>query len=197
MDGVAVSEETTALKMVMDQLANLTQSSNDLRGLIVSQSDKLDNCLKSIETLEQDNLEIHGKIASLENKLQVSLEPYGNIYQDINMHMNRARNIIVCGLEETEENDQETIKIMVQNITHPEIVSVKNVSWLGKPQTNRIRPLKVALASPDEAVSVLKNKLKISKNTFPNVKIKNDVTPLQQQELKQLYSELNDRRSKG
>lgn len=63
---------------------------------------------------------------------------------------------------------------------------VTHVHRLGKKAPPKVRPLKVVLASPELALTILKK----SKNTPAGLKIVSDRTPRQQEELALLHKEL-------
>ncbi|KAG5876173.1 hypothetical protein JTB14_017882 [Gonioctena quinquepunctata] len=105
------------------------------------------------------------------------------------MRMEREKNVIIFGIEETLEIDS-----IVKDVTAPNTVKIINTTRLGKPAEYRERPVEVELLNSQDVVAVLRNKSKVPKHLFPNIKISSDKTPLQIQELKALHKELDEKK---
>lgn len=117
------------------------------------------------------------------------------IINEINERQKRANNIIIYKLQETQDDDTETIKGIVKDIA-PE-VNLNNVKTyrLGK-KTNTPRPVKVVFDSKEDALIVVKNKSKL-KNLKYDVNINMDQTKMQLDYYKSIKSELEARKARG
>ena len=72
-----------------------------------------------------------------------------------------------------------------------ENIHIFKILRLGK-RSAKPRPLKIVLKSPDDVKLVFKNRDKL-----PNNRVKNDYTPMQQQQLRKIYDELQQRKNNG
>lgn len=190
-------EENTHLNLIMQQLSILTQNVTDIRNLLLAQNEKLDACANAVTVLQQENMILSGKLQILEEKLD-NTEVSAEMYAELRMRFIREKNVVIYGLpEETPNNDIQSVKDIINKITHPENINIKKVSRLGKSITKNSRPIKVEFSSYEDATYVLRNKFKAPRDLFPNIYIKKDLTPRQQKELSILQQQLNQRKSTG
>lgn len=90
--------------------------------------------------------------------------------------------------KEAAEEDVVSIRRLLDNIKLN--LPIKRTLRLGK-KSDKPRPIKITLDSPQDAKNILKNRSKVRN------KIKCDETPLQQEHLKKIRAELKNRTEKG
>lgn len=126
------------------------------------------------------------------------------IISEISERQRREKNIIIYKLEE-QGNGSMSNKIATDTQAVADIIKIISPTVptgnirtyrLGRGNGNNISPLKVELASKEDVFTILKNKNKL-KNHNINIQISTDKTLLQRQHLKNLISELNQRKENG
>ncbi|CAH0402046.1 unnamed protein product [Chilo suppressalis] len=167
--------------------------------------------------LDIDNLKINNnitekKIESIESSLQhdnTSLNRFSmsdtreELVAELSERNLRSRNIIVMGVpepkadnpKERREEDMNAILNILRNILGlKDIPDPDKIYRLGKYQSSRQRHMKVCFTSQETATLILKSKQNLNDN---NIKIFSDQTPQQQDNMKMLKYELEQRTSSG
>ncbi|CAH1101555.1 unnamed protein product [Psylliodes chrysocephalus] len=173
------------LDLITTQLSGLVTSINDIRTMLVLQNDKIDLCIAKINTMETKNIDMHSKISELERQVQsISTK---DLYSEFRNRFERENNVIMYGIEESLDTEGAVKDIL------------NKVYRLGQLQNNNSvpRPLKIEFQTKEIALSVLRNKLKLPKSKYPNLKISNDYTPRQKEEISSVFKELEERKAKG
>lgn len=205
-------------------IAEIRSSQIDMLGqckaMNLSQNSKLAELLSSIDFLKSqlveirsENTTLRNEIATLNNRIQVlenSTDGSSNMPQLIQELANRemcARNIIVHGLQESSSNDPAVriasdIKLLDDNI-HPCNLTLPQdlkLFRLGRKISGKPRPLKVVLSSKEMALSLVSafNSHKRTQLVPANsISISRDRTLLERQEIRRVYTELENRKKSG
>jgi len=168
---------------------------------------KLDNITKQFDVILENNVSLNTKINKLESKVS-QLEAGCSNSSSLNLEQtlaeisdrhSRSNNIILFNIPEstTQSNldDKNTISSIFQQIGV--LVEPINCLRLGK-LSNNCRPLRATLPNQHDVFDVLKNKRKLSDlANFKNISISSDKTLLQRKHLKNLFDELNSRKTAG
>ncbi|CAG9818079.1 unnamed protein product [Phaedon cochleariae] len=164
---------TNHFNAIMAQLSTVTNAITASNSKISELANILTSHAAEISQLRDENKILQQKMISLENKISISgvskEVDHEQLVVEATERIKREKNIILFGIPESNHS-----------IT-----------------TNTPRLLKVVLPSPEIALPVLKKKANIPRNRFPNVRVKPDLTPSQNNQLKKLRTELNERISKG
>ncbi|KAF5282306.1 hypothetical protein FQR65_LT14360 [Abscondita terminalis] len=168
---------------------------------------KILECITSIKSdinsissrLNEVELKIHS-LSNNPNCSNVSSDSIDNnklILKEFHERSSRANNILIFNIDEaTSDNDTSNNDLdsaVIHKILRPiGINSINKIFRIGK-KSNKSRPIKVILTSPDDVHKVLKNK----KLLPPNTSVAPDRTDMQRNELKSAYNELNRRRENG
>uniref|UniRef100_A0A2S2P704 Uncharacterized protein n=1 Tax=Schizaphis graminum TaxID=13262 RepID=A0A2S2P704_SCHGA len=168
---------------------------------------KLDNITRQFDVILANNVSLNTKINQLESKvsqLEAGCSNSSSLNQEqtlaeISDRHSRSRNIILFNIPEsaTQSNldDKNTISSIFQQIGV--LVEPINCLRLGK-LSNNCRPLRATLPNQHDVFDVLKNKRKLSDlANFKNISISSDKTLLQRKHLKNLFDELNSRKTAG
>lgn len=125
------------------------------------------------------------------------------IMEEILERERRANNVILVGVKEFNSDngsdrkihDETTVKKLLSDVNNGGDYSQKvmAVQRLGRREDGKIRPIKVILFSRQDAIWILKNKSKARKE----VRIYDDKTPKQREELNQLRNTLKTRVEMG
>jgi hypothetical protein len=205
-------------------IAEIRNSQTDMLGqckaMNLSQNSKLAELLSCIDffksqlaEIRSENTTLRNEIASLNNRVQVlenSTDGSSNMSQLIQELANReicARNIIVHGLQESSSNDPTAriasdIKLLDDNI-HPCNLTLPQdlkLFRLGRKISGKPRPLKVVLQSKEMALSLVSvfNSHKRTQSVPANsISISRDRTLLERQEIRRVYTELENRKKNG
>lgn len=118
------------------------------------------------------------------------------VINELQDRQSRESNVLIFNLEETNAADHlertRAVSAKLFDVIHSidDSIDVSNIKFfrLGKYVEGRIRPLKVTLSSKADALTLLKNKKRIS----GNLRIRSDLTPMQQQHLRDLRTKLQD-----
>lgn len=160
-----------------------------------------------MKALREENTDLKLQITELTNKINLietpaavnvdSNETVDRIATEVNERKKRESNIIMYDIpESTSETssiaydaDMNNARQYLNNIN--ENIHIFKILRLGK-RSAKPRPLKIVLKSPDDVKLVFKNRDKL-----PNNRVKNDYTPMQQQQLRKIYDELQQRKNNG
>ncbi|KAG5862257.1 hypothetical protein JTB14_015276 [Gonioctena quinquepunctata] len=180
------------LQLILSQLNVLTQSTSEIRQILMQQNEKSDACMKKVDSLQLERDELRSKVEELDGRI-LSTTPadiYIYIYNEIRMRIEREKNIIIFGIAE----NSDTYKLVrdILNETALQEIQINDISRLGRVEDNKARPVKVELSNKKDAIAVMKRKHKLSAR-FPGVKIKQDKTPKELDEVASIYKELNRR----
>nr|CAI5844079.1 unnamed protein product [Callosobruchus analis] len=134
--------------------------------------------------------------ASPSNSNNLASNPVSN--DEFLERFRRSHNIIIIGLPETSDTNA-TVSAILNHVDPIANNHRLSISWLGTtPQANRARPVKVCFATPAVARSVLRKKNQLRGNTtYDSIKITDDKTPAQLNELSNLRVELRRRLDSG
>jgi len=172
---------------------------------------KLDNITKQFDVILANNVSLNTKINQLESKVSqleagcsnsssLNLERLEQTLAEISDRHSRSHNIILFNIPESTTqskylDDKNTISSIFQQIGV--LVEPINCFRLGK-LSNNCRPLRATLPNQHDVFDVLKNKRKLSDlANFKNISISSDKTLLQRKHLKNLFDELNSRKTAG
>lgn len=137
-------------------------------------------------------------------RLRQSMLATESVIQEMNERANRANNIIIYDvpesdsdvIEERKEHDMKECAAIVENVTKKVRLGGVKLFRLGAPNkkaSTQPRPLKVVLHSKTDALEILRNRTKLRKPTS----ITADLTPMQREHMKYLREELNKRINEG
>lgn len=124
------------------------------------------------------------------------------VLEEIMERERRASNVVLVNVEESasdsgsvrKAHDESIVKQVLGEVHGADVYDkVVSVQRLGRREPGKKRPVKVVLKSRQDAISTLKNKSKARKE----VRLYDDKTPLQRQELQQLRDVLKMRIEKG
>ncbi|CAG9821940.1 unnamed protein product [Phaedon cochleariae] len=188
-----VSFQEPHFQLLMSQLSILTNGMNDVRALLTEQTKKIDGCIANVTNLKQENDKLQSKVKDLEKKLDGMSA--SNIYAEFAARNLREKNIIIYGLDESSD-DLINVSVILTELNPSNTPKPSKVTRLGKPSSQK-RPLKVEFSCREEAIGILSKKSKLSLKSFSNVKIKNDYTPKQREELAKIYQEFDQRKANG
>ncbi|CAG9814158.1 unnamed protein product [Phaedon cochleariae] len=189
-------------ELIMNQLSSLNSSIiscnkhiKDLHSLVASHATAISNCESNISSIQCNNLKLNDRISQLENHV---MEGNEEIYFECNERILREKNILMMGLPESRGNDDDLglAKNILQSVAPVSEQNIREAIRFGK-STSGKQPLKIILLSSEIALDILRNKRKLSREQFPNISIRADLTPNQQKHLNALRSELEERKSHG
>lgn len=149
------------------------------------------------KNITQQHKEFEKRVRDIENKLtsekNIAIDP-NNIIKEINDRKRRESNVIALGIAESKKtvgNDRlEDDKISLSTALPAELsVKIPNfkIRRLGRPTTDRPRPLLIETRSVVDARDILK----LNHREGSTVAFKPDLTPAQQSHLKNLRSQLD------
>lgn len=180
---------------ISSSIDSMSYEQNKLKTDVSNLAVSLNNTETKIERVEAD-------IKSLQTSTSASVNSvsYDNVIAECLERNTRLKNIILTSIPEpTSEvfdkanyDKHEVIKIsklIFSNCPEP-----THVLRLGKPQPNKIRPIKACFASEDTVKYILRNK---SKFNTDDINIYSDQTPYQRDVFKKLKEELECRISNG
>lgn len=151
--------------------------------------------------------ELITKIAELSDRIDnQNSAPRSNeedVVMELQERQKREKNIILLNVPECCDSnpvnrksaDEKEVRKIAQELTGtvPEIVTIFRLGKKLDSNAGNVRPVKVVLASRFESINILKNRNRCS----GNVRIKNDLTPKQQEHLRKLKSVLETRLANG
>lgn len=146
----------------------------------------------------------NNEVSQAEGVVEVLASPDTNaIMEEVLERERRANNVILVGVKECDSDnggdrkthDENSVKKILLEMDRDGNYSSKvmTVLRLGRREDGKTRPLKVVLASRQDAILVLKNKSKANRL----VRIYDDKTPKQREELQQLRDTLKARTELG
>lgn len=161
---------------------------------LTQHSEQIEALTTMLNSLSTENAELKKKIATLENKQKATI-PSTFLIQD---KITRAGNIIVFGVNEASDtSSHDTILNIIRKVS-PTFHGNFETSRLGsQTSSNKPRPIKVRFLDPFMARTVLRNKRTLLGTEFAHVKIQDDKSPAELQQLKDLRLELHNRITSG
>lgn len=190
-----IKDQVSQMKYTTDRLAE-EQNKIKQELLSVTKFNKdTDNRIKTIET-SIDSL----KSTFSGNSLQ---SHYDNLISEIHERSERAKNLIISGIDEISSKNAEerrnydmnqvdkVIKLIVPDCEKP-----AKVIRLGKFDINKTRPIKAIFATPETPKKILRNKNTLQKEST-KIKIYSDETLNQKKAMEILRSELKQRTESG
>lgn len=182
----------TEIQKVISSIQTLTKKIDGIENRLAELQKKSDEHDKSIQKITTEMRSIKTEIAA-------------DLTEELTQRSRRANNLIISGISELttgsimerEEHDEEKFLEVVQEL---------GLDWdrkldvvrIGKVRHGRPRLLKVTVPDGGAKQEILRNAKKLRKsNSFRNVYINHDQTPMQQRESKILREELKVRRSRG
>ncbi|CAG9820778.1 unnamed protein product [Phaedon cochleariae] len=182
------------MQAIMTQLTLLSQSVADIRTLLESQNKKIDECVQSVSKLQDENIDLRDKINTVQKQL---LNSNNNIYAEMRNRLDREKNAMFFGISEQNTEFLQVVNEIANKISSPKPCTILSAERVGKLLDNKDRPIKVQFATIGEAQHVIRNAFKVPKGELPNLRIKRDLTPNQQHEIKIAHEELNRRKALG
>lgn len=201
-----VSKQEGTLKFMRENISDIKSQVNDIKISIDSLNNEQIIIKSQITSLADKNNVTEEKIQALEDKItQLSQKACKNtanedIIQELHERSIREKNIILVGIPESKAKSSnedhlsdlsEVTKIIsnaVKNCPEP-----RKIFRIGKYNPKKERSIKVCFETTETAKLLLRNKEK-----FPsNIKIFSDQTPAQQNYLKGLKEELQQRTTRG
>lgn len=182
-------------QLITDQLSGLAESVKDIHKILLDQNKKIDSCMTTITILQKENSFMQTRISELEKQVKPlnSME----LYCEFKSRIDREKNVIMYGVDEILDLEV-AVKDILQLTLNQANVSFKKFYRIGKAQNrSNPRPVKIEFSSKESALLVLRNKDKLPKVKYPNVKVANDYTPRQKEELSLVFQELDNRKAKG
>ncbi|KAJ3661635.1 hypothetical protein Zmor_006023 [Zophobas morio] len=182
--------EIRALDLKNRKMRFFCQRCGDAMALIPQLSELIKNLQQQVEqlTMKYDQL----------NKNIFNEDSVTNELQD---RLNRAKNVIVYTVPESKSKET-NVRIQQDSTAISKIitedlelsVNAKKVIRLGKVvDSSKPRPIKIVCKDADDALDLLRNRGKC----LNNIKLNNDLTPMQREKLKTLRNQLEERKSKG
>lgn len=196
-----------------NQIENITQMRNEIRQDIQdlkSTTEKLTieykTLQESVEIIATEHKVTQNKLITIEDEINKLKDKYltqdtsflkqQEIYQEIQDRLYREKNIIMVGLKEQNNNDNNYDFKEVHNILsniYQECPMPLKITRLGKYNGTKPRPLKIVFDSSEIAKCLLKNKSKCRNG----IKIYSDQTPSQRDYMHKLQIELKNREQNG
>lgn len=162
-----------------------------------------DKLFKVIETLQVTVNQLQEEIKNMK-RASDNICNSEIIISEITERQKREKNIIIYNLNEAlngtvaekKAADVSNVKDLLNKITPESNFDSIKVFRVGKSHNNKPAPVKVILASRNDVLNILKNK-KILKETNDKRTISTDQTKMQQEYLKKVKTELNNRKQNG
>lgn len=96
------------------------------------------------------------------------------------------------------ESNSSTVRNIVECVTVGAGDHITGISRLGRKQAKGDRPIKVEFSSSSIPSKILRNKIKLTQNTtYSKIKISDDMTPTQLNEIKKVREDLKRREAAG
>ena len=197
---IAINEiKNDLLSSFTMQIDKLTSSFATLSSQIKSFECRLDDLFREQRCQRQ---EIDDLKASIE---MISSEQPTKIFDEVENRLRRRHNVILRGLPEmssgTVQERKEHDTVTLQNIfayLGNDCIDITDNRRIGRPKSNGHRILKCTLHTEEQKWNLLRTAKTLRQSSqFKDVFISLDLTPLQQQEQKKLWTELKQRRAEG
>lgn len=206
--GLGASEplNISHFKSIMDQFTSLNAAINDCRSgihntnkLLAEHGELISSCIGEIGDLKQENTELRLKVADMERRLQaVNIDA---LYTETRDRLQRESNIMIFNVPERDQShlddDASVVKNVLSSIAEVSADDIQSVSRVGNRRPESSRPIKVQLKDPRAKFLILKQKNRLRNTSFHNVSVNSDMTPKQQEHLRNLRRDLARRKALG
>ncbi|KAJ8957714.1 hypothetical protein NQ318_017611 [Aromia moschata] len=145
---------------------------------------------------------VETKLVALEEKLSImdkrdSCASFEEVVSEAMERIKRSNNVIICKVPESSPDTDNTIVAeILADVRGPDHAKPLWVRRIGKRRANASRMIKVSFSNPDAARSVLRKK-NLAGSRFSQYIIRDDQTPKQEEHLKKLHEELEQRQESG
>ena len=197
--------------MLLSEIKSLKTAIESSKQEVIQTLKKDIDCLKDtiqslttrVADLEQQNEELKAKCEQLSILPALQMDAF---VEECEQRRRRACNVFVIGLSETTtdsdeaaDHDREMVEKMLEAIESTD-AAIKDLRRVGRvtPGRSGKRPLLITFSNPNQKWKVLKKASRLRRDPdFSSVYINADLTPFQQDQRKELLSELRDRRRSG
>jgi hypothetical protein len=193
-----ISENIT--KLTKEQIKKFMQAANRFLTTVGSAASLIaeqENELKHLrEKIKQQNL------SNVNNTTGHKSLDICDAISELAERNTRAKNIIVHNIpepdtslspaEQNEHNSSQVTQVLA-NVDPNVSTKIQRTHRLGRHQVGKMRPLKVVFRDSDCANEIMFNR----RGLPPNIKIKSDLTDLQREHLRKLWTEVEERKTKG
>uniref|UniRef100_A0A2A4J436 Endonuclease-reverse transcriptase n=1 Tax=Heliothis virescens TaxID=7102 RepID=A0A2A4J436_HELVI len=173
---MSISMLYSMMKQDMEKQANLITANTEK--IMLSIDEKLIPLLEENKNLKKEIEVLNQKINTLED-------------------MNKKNNIIIHGLKETDTNYSQlynNIKQLLQKIdVNIENFDINRMYRIGKKTPEKVRPVLISFTTYNKKIELLRNKKKMTENTY----ITEDYSKETLQKRKELLPQLKEEREKG
>lgn len=192
--------------------AHFDSLKKELDTILNKKFEEADSSIKSVEDkMRKEDQSIREEIAKLKVDLEQKIEKVtGEVttksVQEVNERRSRAGNAILFKLKESPLPDPELRKAediqlakKLCNILQVQ-AEITQAMRIGKKEGDRIRPLKLTLQNSQQAENLIRASRKLSnckEKDFEQVVIKNDMTPMEREELKTLLKIRDQKREES
>lgn len=162
--------------------------------------------LKAIILKLQEDIQIL-KVEKSESSAKITSENFEEIIEEVTERNKRKCNLVVFGItepnstltnesRETSEktNVTEVLREIAPNINIDQIKPVR----IGRPAAGKVRPIRVTLNNEEEVITIVRKAINLKNTRFDKkVFVSADLTPRQQQYLRNVRRQLKERRDAG
>lgn len=203
--GTSESLDISHFNLIMSQFNSLSAAIGDCRSginntnkLLAEHSELITSCVAQISDLKHENAELRLQLADMERRLQsVNI---GSLYVETRERL-RESNIIIFNVPETDQNqledDTSVVQKVLRSIVEVSADDIQSVCRVGRRRENSHRPIKVQLKDQKCKFIILKQKNRLRNTRYHNVRVNADMTPKQQEHLRNLRRDLARRRASG
>lgn len=219
-----VDSSTQPQNLLLSQLTLLTDKISELTNKVDSLTSlpaKVDSLIAEVDNLNKNLLMLESRVCSNETKIGALEEKVGalcasetscdpeEIIAEMNDRSRRSKNVMLFNLSETLEGNVDSRRKHDRTILNKLVTSyIPNIDFnvvkilrVGKPQSNKKRPVKLIFESDSDAKAFLKSFSTDSATRidqcFSNVRAFRDRTPREMDHINSLRSDLNRRVSAG
>lgn len=201
----SINMNVSSIKDQLTEIKNTTQhliaENANFKVQISSLTNSIDATNEKVKSLENDFQQIKSSTPTAPLAQKAIQTMCNDLIAELQEREERKKNIIIVGIpephcedmSEKRKADREKVHEITSSI-YAECPKSDKIIRLGKYDPNKMRPLKVCFASPDVTLSILKNKVN---NKDETVKIYSDKTPYEQECMKNLRYELQEREKNG
>lgn len=195
----SINETLQNMKITTEQLIAENKS---LKTQITNLSDTVKENEEKITSLQTDFQQLKSISTTPATHVQATPETiYEDLYEEFQDRAERSKNIIIVGVPEKHisniEERRETERNEAANILstiYPDCPKAAKVLRVGKYDGKKVRPLKLSFTSQEIAKTIMRNKSNLK---VEGVRIYSDQTPQQQNFIKKLRDELQQRKDNG
>lgn len=195
------SSQDNHLKNINKKLQNLENNFNSMKTMFDNLHSELSQLKLDKLALESDLSSLRDKVAKLENTSLVSLQPYDvNIFNEIQDRITREKNIIIYNVpDSTQDGSDNSFDVGLDllkdlSLSDIKIINAKRIGKFG----SKDRPILVEFESVSNVKDIFKSKSKLRLiDRWRKISITEDRTASQRSHMKNLRSELTDKRNNG